>query len=146
MNVKGAFLNGDLEEEVYVSHPPSFEDPNFPESIYYLLKALYGLKQAPRAWYDTLSKFLLENHFIRGTVDKTLFFRNDNSYSEVSQVAKLLVEAQTTYTDTKINHKLTVLITNNEKEKLTENATITAEKLVSKKVRNAGGISNWVGI
>ena len=69
MDVKSAFLNGDLEEEVYVSQPRGFKDPNFPEHVYYLLKALYGLKQAPRAWYDTLSKFLLDNHFTRGTVD-----------------------------------------------------------------------------
>ena len=68
----------ELEEEVYVSQPPGFEDPDFPEFVYYLLKALYVLKQAPRAWYDTLSQFLLENHFTRGTVDKTLFHRNFN--------------------------------------------------------------------
>ena len=86
MDVKSAFLNGDLEEEVYVSQPPGFEDPNFPEHVYYLLKALYGLKQAPRAWYDTLSKFLLENHFTRGTVDKTLFFRNVNGSSILVQI------------------------------------------------------------
>ncbi|KAL8133958.1 hypothetical protein AgCh_009143 [Apium graveolens] len=65
MDVKSAFLNGDLEEEFYVSQPPGFEDPNFTGYVYYYLKALYGLKQAPRAWYDTLSKFLLENHFTR---------------------------------------------------------------------------------
>ncbi|KAL8155617.1 hypothetical protein AgCh_000853 [Apium graveolens] len=69
MDVKSSFLNGDLEEEFYVSQPPGFEDPNFTEYVYYLLKALYGLKQAPRACYDTLSKFLLENHFTRGIVD-----------------------------------------------------------------------------
>ena len=78
MDVKSAFLNGELEEEVYVSQPPGFEDPEFPEYVYFLLKALYGLKQAPRAWYDTLSQFLLDNHFSRGTVDKTLFYRNVN--------------------------------------------------------------------
>ncbi|GKE98125.1 retrovirus-related pol polyprotein from transposon TNT 1-94, partial [Tanacetum coccineum] len=43
--------------------------------VYNLKKALYGLKQAPRAWYDELSKFLLQNHFIKGTVDPTLFIR-----------------------------------------------------------------------
>ncbi|KAL8148711.1 hypothetical protein AgCh_005900 [Apium graveolens] len=86
MDVKSAFLNGYLEEEVFVSQPPGFQDPNFPNHVYYLLKALYGLKQAPRAWYDTLSKFLLENHFTRGTVDKTLFFRNVNGSSILVQI------------------------------------------------------------
>jgi len=49
MDVKSAFLNGELEEEVYVAQPPGFEDPNFPEYVYLLLKALCGLKQVPRA-------------------------------------------------------------------------------------------------
>ena len=86
MDVKSAFLNGDLEEEVYVSQLPSFEDPNLPEYVYYLLKALYGLKQAPRAWYDTLSKFLLENHFTRGTFNKKLFFTNVNASGILVQI------------------------------------------------------------
>lgn len=73
MDVKCAFLNGYLQEEVYVEQPPGFEDPNFPNYVYKLQKALYGLKQAPRAWYERLSKFLLENGFQRGQIDKTLF-------------------------------------------------------------------------
>ena len=86
MDVRSAFLNGELEEEVYVCPPPGFEDPNFPEFVYLLLKALFGLKQAPRAWYDTLSQILLENHFTRGTVDKTLFYRNVNGSSILVQI------------------------------------------------------------
>ncbi|KAL8156757.1 hypothetical protein AgCh_001747 [Apium graveolens] len=86
MDVKSAFLNGELEEEVYVSQPPGFENPNFPDYVYYLLKALYGLKQALRAWYETLSKFLLDNHFTRGTFDKTLFFRNINGSTILIQI------------------------------------------------------------
>ena len=81
MDVKSVFLNGELEEEVYFSQPPSFEDPDNPNYVYFLLKAFYGLNQAPRAWYDTLSRFLLENHFTRGTVDETLFYRNVNGSS-----------------------------------------------------------------
>ena len=73
MDVKSAFLNGKLDEEVYVEQPPGFEDPENLDFVYYLFKAIYGLKQAPRKWYDTLSEFLLENGFVRGVIDKTLF-------------------------------------------------------------------------
>nr|GEW18375.1 retrovirus-related Pol polyprotein from transposon TNT 1-94 [Tanacetum cinerariifolium] len=58
MDVKTAFLNGSLKEEVYVAQPDGFVDLDHPEKVYLLRKALYGLKQAPRAWYDELSKFL----------------------------------------------------------------------------------------
>ena len=75
MDVKSAFLNGELEEEVYVEQPPGFEDSKLADFVYFLFKALYGLKQAPRTWYDTLSEFLLENDFTRGVVDKTLFVK-----------------------------------------------------------------------
>ena len=63
MDVKTAFLNGTLQEEVYVKQPPSFEDPAHPEHVYFLDKALYGLKQAPRTWYDCLSEYLLANNY-----------------------------------------------------------------------------------
>ena len=76
MDVKSAFLNGELEEEVYVEQPPGFIDPKYPNHVYRLDKALYGLKQAPRAWYETLAQFLLESGFKRGTIDKTLFYLN----------------------------------------------------------------------
>ncbi|KAK8942669.1 hypothetical protein KSP39_PZI009511 [Platanthera zijinensis] len=75
MDVKSAFLNGNIKEEVYVEQPPGFVDSTFPNYVYLLQKALYGLKQAPRAWYETLSTFLLENKFTRGKIDKTLFLR-----------------------------------------------------------------------
>nr|GEV43294.1 hypothetical protein [Tanacetum cinerariifolium] len=66
MDVKTAFLNGELKEEVYVSQPEGFVDPDHPTHVYRLKKALYGLKQAPRVWYDTLSRFLLDNNFSKG--------------------------------------------------------------------------------
>ncbi|GKA84067.1 retrovirus-related pol polyprotein from transposon TNT 1-94 [Tanacetum coccineum] len=66
MDVKTAFLNGPLKEEVYVSQPDGFVNPDFPNHVYRLKKALYGLKQAPQAWYDKLSSFLLEHHFTKG--------------------------------------------------------------------------------
>ncbi|GJS66870.1 putative ribonuclease H-like domain-containing protein [Tanacetum coccineum] len=79
LDVKSAFLYGTIEEEVYVCQPPSFEDPHFPDKVYKVEKALYGLHQAPRAWYETLSTYLLENRFKRGTIDKTLFIKKDKS-------------------------------------------------------------------
>ncbi|KAJ9545458.1 hypothetical protein OSB04_025165 [Centaurea solstitialis] len=75
MDIKNAFLNGKLNEEVYVAQPPGFVDPKFPDHVYKLNKALYGLKQAPRAWYDTLSTFLLSKGFVRGKIDNTLFLK-----------------------------------------------------------------------
>nr|GEX10579.1 retrovirus-related Pol polyprotein from transposon TNT 1-94 [Tanacetum cinerariifolium] len=73
MDVKTAFLNDELKEEVYVSQPEGFVDLDHPTHVYRLKKSLYGLKQAPRAWYDTLSRFLLDNKFSKGAVDPTLF-------------------------------------------------------------------------
>ncbi|GJS29239.1 retrovirus-related pol polyprotein from transposon TNT 1-94 [Tanacetum coccineum] len=73
MDVKTAFLNGNLWEEVYVSQPDGFVDPDNPNHVYKLKKALYGLKQAPRAWYDMLSSFLISQDFSKGSVDPTLF-------------------------------------------------------------------------
>ncbi|GJT62238.1 putative ribonuclease H-like domain-containing protein [Tanacetum coccineum] len=66
---------GKIKEEVYVCQPPGFEDLEFPDIVYKVEKALYGLHQAPRAWYETLSTYLLENRFQRGTIDKTLFIK-----------------------------------------------------------------------
>ncbi|GJR68296.1 retrovirus-related pol polyprotein from transposon TNT 1-94 [Tanacetum coccineum] len=77
MDVKTAFLNGNLREEVYVSQPDGFVDPDKPNYVYKLKKALYGLKQAPRAWYDMLSSFLISNDFSKGLVDPTLFIRRE---------------------------------------------------------------------
>ncbi|GJT92130.1 retrovirus-related pol polyprotein from transposon TNT 1-94 [Tanacetum coccineum] len=81
MDVKTAFLNGELKEEVYVSQPEGFVDPDRPHHVYRLKKALYGLKQAPRAWYDTLSKFLLAQGFSKGVVDPTLFIRTTGKHT-----------------------------------------------------------------
>jgi hypothetical protein len=63
MDVKSAFLNGPIKEEVYVEQPPGFEDSQYPNHVYKLSKALYGLKQAPRAWYECLRDFLIANGF-----------------------------------------------------------------------------------
>nr|GEX43476.1 retrovirus-related Pol polyprotein from transposon TNT 1-94 [Tanacetum cinerariifolium] len=79
MDVKTAFLNGNLREEVYVSQLDGFVDSDNPNHVYKLKKALYGLKQAPRAWYDMLSSVLFSQDFSKGSVDPTLFImRNGN--------------------------------------------------------------------
>ncbi|GKA53798.1 putative ribonuclease H-like domain-containing protein [Tanacetum coccineum] len=76
MDVKSAFLYGTIEEEVYVTQPPGFKDPNHPDKVYKVVKAFYGLHQAPRAWYKTLANYLLGNEFKRGKIDQTLFIKN----------------------------------------------------------------------
>jgi hypothetical protein len=82
MDVKSAFLNGPIKEEVYVEQPPGFEDNEYPSQVYKLSKALYGLKQAPRAWYECVRDFLITNGFkvkkaghtlFTKTIDKDLF-------------------------------------------------------------------------
>ena len=79
MDVTSDFLNGLIQEEVYVEKPPSFEISDKPNHVYRLKKALYGLKQAPRAWYERLRKFLLEKDFTRGKVDTTLFIKRKHN-------------------------------------------------------------------
>nr|GEY75373.1 hypothetical protein [Tanacetum cinerariifolium] len=78
IDVKTTFLNGILHEEVYVSQPDGFLDPNNPNHVYRLKKALYGLKQAQHTWYDLLSSFLLSQGFSKGMVDPTLFIRRES--------------------------------------------------------------------
>nr|GEW25698.1 retrovirus-related Pol polyprotein from transposon TNT 1-94 [Tanacetum cinerariifolium] len=86
MDVKTAFLNGELKEEVYVSQPEGFVDPDHPTHVYRLKKALYRLKQAPQAWYDMLSRFLLDNNFSKGAVDPTLFTRKTGKHILLVQI------------------------------------------------------------
>nr|GEZ75423.1 hypothetical protein [Tanacetum cinerariifolium] len=88
MDVKTAFLNGELKEKVYVSQPEGFVDPDHPTHVYRLKKALYGLKQAPRAWYDMMSRFLLDNNFSKGAVDPTLFTRKTGKHILLVQIYK----------------------------------------------------------
>jgi hypothetical protein len=73
MDVKIAFLNGPIKEEIYVEQPPGFEDDRYPDHMYKLSKALYGLKKAPRACYECLRDLLIANAFKVGKADPTLF-------------------------------------------------------------------------
>ena len=78
MDVKTAFLNGLLKEDVYVAQPKGFIDPHFPDYVLYLKKAFYRLKQAPRAWYDRLTQYLVSHGFIKGKVYQTLFIKKED--------------------------------------------------------------------
>ncbi|GKC39235.1 putative ribonuclease H-like domain-containing protein, partial [Tanacetum coccineum] len=86
MDVKSAFLYGQIEEEVYVCQPLGFEDPDHPNKVYKVVKALYGLHQAPRAWYDTLANYLLCNGFERGKIDQTLFIKRHKGHILLVQI------------------------------------------------------------
>ncbi|KAJ9556623.1 LOW QUALITY PROTEIN: hypothetical protein OSB04_011237 [Centaurea solstitialis] len=86
MDVKCAFLNGVLQEEVYVEQPEGFVDPRYPNHVYVLNKALYGLKQAPRAWYETLTDYLLGVGYKKGTIDPTLFLKKSGSDLIIVQI------------------------------------------------------------
>jgi hypothetical protein len=86
MDVKSAFLNGSIKEEVYVEQPPGFEGERYPDHVYKLSKALYGLKQAPRAWYECLRDFLIANAFKVGKADPTLFTKTCDGDLFVCQI------------------------------------------------------------
>ncbi|GJU00538.1 retrovirus-related pol polyprotein from transposon TNT 1-94 [Tanacetum coccineum] len=86
MDVKSAFLNGFINEEVYVAQPPGFIDFEKPDHVYKLKKALYGLKQAPKAWYDRLKSFLIKHEYKMGMVDNTLFTKKKSSNLIIIQI------------------------------------------------------------
>ncbi|GJT24960.1 retrovirus-related pol polyprotein from transposon TNT 1-94 [Tanacetum coccineum] len=102
MDVKSAFLNGKLKEEVYVKQPPGFDSSEFPNYVCKLDKALYVLKQAPRAWYETLSSFLVRNKFVRGKIDNTLFiFKTKGDVLLVQVYVDDIIFGSTNYKDDK---------------------------------------------
>ncbi|CAL9023435.1 unnamed protein product [Prunus brigantina] len=73
LDVKSAFLNGVLKEEVYVDQPDGFVTTNYEDKVYKLKKALYGLKQAPRAWYEEINAYLVDCGYVRSTSEATLY-------------------------------------------------------------------------
>jgi hypothetical protein len=79
MDVKSSFLNGDLNEEVYMEQPEGFKLYNNPDLVCKMKKALYGLKQAPRAWYHNLNMYLKDKGFKRGTFDNNLYIKTEGN-------------------------------------------------------------------
>lgn len=77
MDVKSAFLNGFLDEEVYVEQPPGYVRKGHEAKVYKLKKALYGLKQAPRAWYTHIDTYLLQHGFQKCPYEHTLYIKSN---------------------------------------------------------------------
>ncbi|KAL8158002.1 hypothetical protein AgCh_002637 [Apium graveolens] len=86
MDVKSAFLNGYLKEEVYVKQTPGFIHEKYPNYVYMPKKSVYGLRQSPRCWYERLSQFLVNKGFTRGTLDPTLFIFHKRDHFLLVQV------------------------------------------------------------
>nr|GEX03308.1 copia protein [Tanacetum cinerariifolium] len=86
MDVKSTFLNGFINEDVYVAQPPRFIDFEKPDHVYKLKKALYGLKQAPKAWYDRLKAFFIKHEYKMGMVDNILFTKKKSSNIIIAQI------------------------------------------------------------
>jgi len=78
MDVKSSFLNGDLEEEVYIEQLEGFQLTDNPDFVCKLKKLMYGLKQAPRAWYHKLDKYLQQQGFKKGFIDSNLYIKTES--------------------------------------------------------------------
>ncbi|CAM8917541.1 unnamed protein product [Rhodiola kirilowii] len=85
MDVNNTFRNSLLSEEVYEAQPKGLEDPHHSDHVYQLKTAVYGLKQAPRAWYERMTRFLIDHDYVRGGVE-TLFVKHTRSDFNVAQI------------------------------------------------------------
>ena len=99
MDVKSAFLNGDLQEEVYMTQPPGFKVAGQEQKVCRLVKALYGLKQAPRAWYMKINQYLIDHGFQRSPSDATLYIKHigDDILFVVVYVDDLIITGSSTH-------------------------------------------------
>lgn len=102
LDVKNAFLNGDLEEEIYMNVPPGFESEATVNKVYKLKKSLYGLKQSPRAWFHRFTKVLKDNEYLQCQSDHTMFIKHFN----MSRISVIIV-----YVDD-------IVITGNDEEEI----------------------------
>lgn len=87
LDIKNAFLNGELKEEVYMEAPPGFEDEFMRGKVCKLKKALYGLKQSPRAWFERFTRYVKSLGYTQAQSDHTMFYR----HSAAHRVAILIV-------------------------------------------------------
>jgi len=93
MDVKTAFLNGELEEEVYMECPEGIKDDEQPDSVCRLVKAIYGLRQSPRAWYQKIHTFFTDHAFIRSTQDYSLYIHYGRKVIALVYVDDLVLAA-----------------------------------------------------
>nr|GEU51086.1 putative reverse transcriptase domain-containing protein [Tanacetum cinerariifolium] len=133
MDVKTAFLNGILKEEVYVAQPLSFVSKQYPDHVYALDKALYGLKQAPRAWYDVLSKFLIDSGFQKGVIDVISVKRPKSSSSQLKK--SVLFNRKSKCSSESVKNVETHVQTNNKK-------CVTPTLNVSKEKKNVTNVNS----
>lgn len=108
MDVKNAFLHGNLTETVYMTQPAGFVDKTKPNHVCLLHKALYGLKQAPRAWFDKFSTFLLEFGFVCSKLDPSLFvcIRGKDIIMLLLYVDDMIITGNSSYLLTTVLEKL----------------------------------------
>nr|GEU41901.1 retrotransposon protein, putative, unclassified [Tanacetum cinerariifolium] len=123
-----AFLNGILREEVYVSQPDGFVDPENPNHVYKLNKALYGLKQAPRAWYDLLSSFLESQKFSKGTVDPTLFVKREGKDILLTQIMPVAKIPEKVHREVYSSWEIDTMATTAAQKIALDNALVAPEK------------------
>ena len=126
LDVKSAFLNGKLKEEIFVEQPQGYEVSNGDDMVYKLNKALYGLKQAPRAWYHELHTFLIHFGFKNSLADTSLFVYHDGSH-----IMYLIV-----YVDD-------LILTGDQPKMLNDFVTILAKKF---SLKDLGSLSYFLGI
>nr|GEV98300.1 hypothetical protein [Tanacetum cinerariifolium] len=128
MDVKSVFLYRRINEEVYVTQPKGFVDPQHPKKVYKVIKALYGLHQAPRAWYATLSTFLLKHGYKRGTIDNTLFLKKNKRYTILGEFRMSAMGELTFFLDLQVQQRLDGMFISQDKSMIGSLMYLTASR------------------
>ncbi|RVW28219.1 Retrovirus-related Pol polyprotein from transposon RE1 [Vitis vinifera] len=127
LDIKNAFLNGDLEEEVYMEILPGFQESMAKNQVCKLQKSLYGLKQSPRAWFDRFTKAVLKLGYKQGQADHTLFVKK----SHAGKMAILIV-----YVDD-------IILSGNDMEELQKLKKYLSEEF---EVKDLGNLKYFLGM